>query len=196
MRYEKINIDQALEQLGGSEKLYRTLITGFYERYQGVDQEIGEMLEENKYDEARRMAHSLKGLSGNLGTDQLREKSMALEYGIRDEVDEIPALFKAFSEELHEVMFEVEVLIKDRFEEHYFRNVENLYGDGSFFEACSELISALETYRYSDVKRALAKFNDITIPKRHSDQAVIVKSYINDYDYNLAIEELKKLETT
>lgn len=194
MTYKRIDIDEALAQLGGSEKLYKTLVMGFFERYQGVDVQIETLLSEDQLDEARRMAHSIKGLCGNLGTNQLRERAMALEYAIRDESEGIDECMEAFSLELEEVMIEVEELIKDRFSEHIAMNVEQVYGEGLFLEACGRLISALETYRYSDVKLAYGKLTEVMIPIKYKEVMEELVTHIEAYDYDLAIIVLKKVE--
>jgi len=78
-----IDLKLALLNLGGSAKLYRTLITGFFEKYSHIDNEIYELLIQRKLDDARRMAHSIKGLSGNLGVEELRRVALDLELDIK-----------------------------------------------------------------------------------------------------------------
>jgi len=78
-----IDLKLALLNLGGSAKLYRTLITGFFEKYSHIDNEIYELLIQRKLDDARRMAHSIKGLSGNIGVEELRRVALDLELDIK-----------------------------------------------------------------------------------------------------------------
>lgn len=74
-----IDIKTALSNLGNSVKLYRTLINGFIEKYDHIDNEIYELIIQRKIEDARRLAHSLKGLCGNVGTVELKLCAEALE---------------------------------------------------------------------------------------------------------------------
>lgn len=194
MIYDRINIIEALAQLGNSEKLYKTLVTGFFDRYQGVDLQIEALIRDDQMDEARRVAHSIKGLCGNLGTNQLRERAKDLEYAIRDQSIEIDECMSAFSVELEQVMIEVDALIKDRFSDHNIKEESLVYGEGLFLEACATMKSALETYRYSDVKWAYGKICEIEIPEKYKEMMKALRTYIEDYEYEWAINVINELE--
>lgn len=79
-----INIKNALLNLGGSVKLYKTLVQGFKEKYTYIDDDIKIKLLNKEMEEARRLAHSIKGLAGNLGATDLQEKSKILELIVKD----------------------------------------------------------------------------------------------------------------
>lgn len=199
MTYERIDINEALLQLGGSEKLYRTLITGFNDKYQMVDEEIGRLLDEGRIEEARRLAHSLKGLSGNLGAHGLREKAKNLEFGIRDSEPDVTDRLRLFSEELKRVFAEVHHILSSRYAEsngvHQAPDhigIEPTDEDG-FIGSCRDLINALETYKYSEVRDAFARFEAHTPPKKFKKDVEVVKVYVMDYDYDIAIELVRDM---
>jgi len=108
----KMNMDAALAHLGGSRSLFDTLISGFYNQYNHVDEDIKKLLETGNQEDARLLAHSIKGLSGNLGATELIEKSKALEVAIEENFDTRTSDLKAFSKALKEVIEEIVVLLE------------------------------------------------------------------------------------
>jgi HPt (histidine-containing phosphotransfer) domain-containing protein len=83
-----VHIDEksALALLGNSEKLYVKLVTSFYGKYKDIEGDFEELVDQNDYEEARRLAHSIKGLCGNLGAHELQEISKELEYAFKDQL--------------------------------------------------------------------------------------------------------------
>ncbi len=193
MTYNKIDISEALAQLGGSEKLYKTLVNGFYDKYQSVDKEIESLINNHDMEDARRLAHSIKGLSGNLGAKGLREKALDLECAIRDESGHMLNALDAFSDELELVISEVRHLLSTKYNEIAKPEVTKTYGEDEFIKSCYDLLSALETYRYSEVKAALDKFAQVKVLLKYQNEASVIKSHVDNYDYDLAIELLKDL---
>ena len=82
-----LNIKEALVHLGGSVSLYRTLVKGFKDKYSSIDQDIKIELQALEIGNARRLAHSMKGLSGNLGASDLQRYSRLLEDVIKAYID-------------------------------------------------------------------------------------------------------------
>lgn len=113
--YRTIDIELALSHLGGSERLYKTLVTGFYDHYKDVDVQIGNLLEMDDVEGARRLAHSLKGLSANLGALELRDKALALEMSIRDKRPDRDDRLNDFSQILKLVIQEAKTILTNRF---------------------------------------------------------------------------------
>lgn len=195
MVYDRINIEEALDQLGGSDKLYKTLVSGFYKKYQSVDVSIEDLVDQNEMEDARRLAHSIKGLSGNLGARRLREKAMNLEYAIRDNTADIKVCITYFSDELKAVIIEVEDLLNTRYKDKVESEARIEPGEDGFIASCKELLSALETYKYSEVKVAFKQFNTIKVIRTYKNEVEEVRRYVEDYDYDLAINVLKRLIT-
>ena len=73
---------EAIKNLGGNELLYNKHIGKFKINYANSTDHIDTLLEEQNYDEARRLAHSIKGLSGTLGMPNLQSAAAALEKAI------------------------------------------------------------------------------------------------------------------
>ncbi|PKM67218.1 MAG: hypothetical protein CVU95_07915 [Firmicutes bacterium HGW-Firmicutes-2] len=109
----KMDIEAALSHLGGSKPLFDTLISGFYNQYSHVDDDIKKLLVTGNQEDARLLAHSIKGLSGNLGATELVEKSKALEVAIESDLNTKASDLKAFSKALNEVLEEIVRLLDE-----------------------------------------------------------------------------------
>jgi len=80
-----IDMEQGIRRLGGNKKLYRDLLLKMKSGYADSANEIKVLLSEGKPDDAERLAHSIKGVAGNLGATQLQSASQALESSIKNQ---------------------------------------------------------------------------------------------------------------
>ena len=74
--------EDAIKNMGGLESIYFKHIEKFKVNYANSTESITGLLADRNYDEARRLAHSLKGLSGTLGMLDVMEASAELEKAI------------------------------------------------------------------------------------------------------------------
>ncbi len=81
---EGVNITESLERLGNNRKLYFSLLKDFVRRNTKTIPAIREALEREDYGTAELMAHTLKGVSGNIGAESVYEKSKALNEVIKE----------------------------------------------------------------------------------------------------------------
>lgn len=188
-----INVQEALEHLGGSVTLYRSLVKGFIEKYSDIDSDIKHALLEGDLEEAHRLAHSMKGLAGNLGTvgmqktakrldDRLKAliekglpKSGAMEHAYAIIVDE----FDGFSVALKSAVSNLEMLLAESDEQ-----IEEQESDEStLFEP---LINALSTFNYEEVSYEVEQLEAEAFVKQQSDFWETVINYIEDYEYDKA----------
>ncbi|MBF0625617.1 MAG: response regulator [Magnetococcales bacterium] len=77
-----IDLASALARLGGNRKLFRNLLLGFGRHHGDVSARLEAALAEGDWEQARRLAHSLKGLAANMSADDLAATALALEEAI------------------------------------------------------------------------------------------------------------------
>lgn len=207
-----IDLKGALANLGNSPKLYRTLITGFIEKYSHIDNEIYELIIQRKIEEARRMAHSLKGLCGNLGTGDLQDSAMTLETDLKqylvkpisdEEVERIiESSWYEFSVNLGKVL-PILVSLLQANEENFLEAVQ-VNDLMSFFhpahnevhivnlpqetgeEMVKRLLNAINTYNYERINEVLESVNDEVMHKIFSITWDLIKIHIKNYEYDEA----------
>ncbi|HWQ77512.1 MAG TPA: ATP-binding protein [Anaerovoracaceae bacterium] len=93
--------EDAIKNLGGMESIYYKHVEKFKINYANTAEAISVLLREKKYDEARRLAHSVKGLGGTLGMLYVMESSSELEKAIlKGEDYDLSAELENFDKEL------------------------------------------------------------------------------------------------
>jgi CheY-like chemotaxis protein len=81
---DSINMEGALTRLGGNRKLYRRLLQMFQDEHANKIQTIQEALKNDDIELARLLVHSLKGVAGTIGADELIAATKQLELSIAD----------------------------------------------------------------------------------------------------------------
>lgn len=84
--------------------LYRKLLVDFHDRYHNAADELQEMLERQNAEDARVLAHSIRGMAGNLGAEVLQTAATEIETALdrQEPVDE--AMRATFRHALETVM--------------------------------------------------------------------------------------------
>ncbi len=75
-----IDVRKGVTLLGGDTTLYRNMLFKFADTQVGAQAQISQALAQKDFNGARQTAHTIKGLSGNIGADRLYDKSMRLNY--------------------------------------------------------------------------------------------------------------------
>ena len=84
---EPVNLQDALRRLNGNHVLLSGLLLKFIQNYEDLDTKIRDLLEAENRKEAVRLAHSLKGASGNIGATNAYLLASALEQQLESESD-------------------------------------------------------------------------------------------------------------
>ncbi len=111
---EGVDMADGLARLGGNRKLYRKLLIRLHDDYVHSEAEITGMLERGETAEARRLAHSIKGVAGNVGAKGLHLAAAGLEAAIKEadgnDIQEKLAVFGRESDSLMAALAELEVV--------------------------------------------------------------------------------------
>jgi two-component system sensor histidine kinase/response regulator len=102
-----ISVATGLRYLGGNMTAYRKLLHRFRLDHGQADREIRRLLALGKRADAEREAHSVKGLAGQMGADDLRACAALLESALRKDGTTIAPLIDVFAQALAVVMQEL-----------------------------------------------------------------------------------------
>lgn len=106
-----IRIKSAVRRFGGKAELFRKVLATFRKDYINAIREIEESLEQGDFERAQRMAHTIKGLAGNLGAASLSESSGTLESRLQNGAKEdLEELLSQIERDLREVLDSAAVL--------------------------------------------------------------------------------------
>lgn len=107
-----IDLDLALEQLGGNRDLHHRLLGEFHTAYRDADSRIDQAIAADQRDTALRLAHSLKSASTQIGATDLGKASAAVESALRQGLPG-EALRLTLREELERVSSSISGLFAD-----------------------------------------------------------------------------------
>ncbi|MBF0526612.1 MAG: response regulator [Deltaproteobacteria bacterium] len=100
-----IDVESGLNRVGGNKVLYRRLLIKFYHHNSRVDVQIKHALENSDIELAQRLAHSVKGVAGNIGAKDLHTAARDLEQAIRyGYIEETHKLLDTFTQAMGPVM--------------------------------------------------------------------------------------------
>jgi signal transduction histidine kinase/CheY-like chemotaxis protein/HPt (histidine-containing phosphotransfer) domain-containing protein len=104
-----IALSSGLSRVGGNEKLYARLLCRFREGQEKAAQEIRAALQSGDMETAGRLAHTVKGVSGNLGAEGLYRGAAELEEAIKEGKKNVDPVLTEFSSRLKTVMEGIKV---------------------------------------------------------------------------------------
>ena len=100
-----IDVKAGFFQANKNPDLYLKLLRSFLEEYSGADDRIAADMAGDRQSEAGRLAHSLKGVGGNIGAQVLHQKAADLEDAINaGEFKQSSAVWTDFTEALNRVL--------------------------------------------------------------------------------------------
>jgi HPt (histidine-containing phosphotransfer) domain-containing protein len=108
---EGIDVEAGLNRLLGNRGTYKRILLKFRDDFQKAGDLIKDLVSREAYEEAERMAHSIKGASGNLGADELQRASESLEKWFKDGGQDLPEQeYKNFIKALDKVLVSISTL--------------------------------------------------------------------------------------
>ena len=107
-----ISVTTGLARMRNNHTLYLELLTKFLRDYTQATAQIKSALEAEEVEPAQRLAHSIKGVSGNLGAQDVQRAAADLETAIRDnETDRLNDILNDFQNQLAVAMDSMQKLL-------------------------------------------------------------------------------------
>jgi two-component system sensor histidine kinase/response regulator len=111
-----LNIEAGLYRSGNNEKVYHKLLRSFAQKYKGLGGQIDRLVFEGNSAELAALMHAFAGVAGNVGADQLYERSVVLSQQFKRAATENQPLnnlpitddLKAITEETNRLVAEIE----------------------------------------------------------------------------------------
>ncbi|MCI5130096.1 MAG: response regulator, partial [Candidatus Electrothrix sp. EH2] len=193
---EGIDFSGGLQRVEGNKKLYLKLLKSFYREQKATPNNISELLAKQDRNEIRHLAHSLKGVAGNLGMYDIQTLASQAEQKAGDGTDEeLQHAFEKLTQELKKVI----KYLAPRFEErekqgkqHRAEKVLNGADRRKALELLQRLAVLLEQSDFSSLQflegnqeavRALLDENSLTE----------LTEYIEGFHFKNALELISKI---
>ena len=201
---EGISMYEGLERVSGNMKLYRKLLLSFILNYEHFGIELIKALDELELVTAERLAHTLKGVAGNIGAKEVFElakeldaelkkpdyERLKVEELLKQTILEIEKVSHSIKEALNQENIRSEQII----EPESYEIEEPLYNQVVALELLAKLKDALASYR-TDSEEIFEAFERVVSMKLEKQDLAEIKSKIGDYDYESALESVERIAT-
>jgi PAS domain S-box-containing protein len=191
------DVATALKQVRGKTGQYLKLLLLFRESHTDFVRRTGAALDANDFKTAGRLSHTLKGTSGTLGADALREAASQLEKSCRDAQ---PAACRidlaALAAELTERLETLATLNEARLNEPGPPSATAPAIDREALSAAlNTLVGMLRTYDFQsedELESLRSTFSDPKLSQSLEELAL----YLRNFSYDLAMKQLEMIATT
>ena len=191
-----INLKEGLMRIGGNEKLYRKLLMKLRDDYAGAGQEIKTLLNSDKGAEAERLAHSIKGVAGNVGAGSLQEAAAALESTIKKgETDSYEEKISFFGRVLSDVVTALKILGEEPEQTDMGMAVAGEADPQMLSAALEEMMPYLKTRKPKQCKEAMDKMKAIPWPTDVSMEMADLERFIKKYKFKDALPLAESLQS-
>ena len=187
-----IDLADGLNRVGGNRELYRSLLIELRDGYAKAPAELAGHIEAGRKQEAQRLAHSIKGVAGNVGAGGLQAAAAAVESALKDGRAEIcPPLLEELAQVLGPLVEALEVLgaAADP-------AVKKANGPESSPQeragALEELAAALKTRKPKTSNEAFENISRLNWPPEFSQKISDLGELVSNYQF---MEALALLET-
>ncbi len=102
-----INTQEALKRLGGNQKLYKRMLRAFVQSHGQTGNTLSMYLQQNEWSDAKRLIHTIKGLTLTLGITALADSSKELEKQLKAHKSPQDLMIK-FNQDLIKSIAEIE----------------------------------------------------------------------------------------
>ncbi len=188
-----IEINKGLETVGGSQKTYHKILKIFYCKNQTLYDEIRTAINGEDINTATRLAHTIKGVAGNIGAESLYDISARLESELKTKgVDAAVDLLDTFEDKLNTVLSSVRIFINGssiKANQNVLKPLANVD-----MEKVNKIIEELSQIIEFDISEARSKVKQLKEILGETKEITVIETAIDDYDDNAmsGIERLKE----
>jgi polar amino acid transport system substrate-binding protein len=192
-----ISVKSGLTKVGGNRKLYRKLLSKFRGNHADVAKDIRKALDMDDPETATRLAHTVKGVAGNIGAQDLHLTAADLDVALRQaQTENISGLLDAFSESLDLVLNSIADLeLKDRDAAETQRSAQSV-PESIDRDRVFSLLSELREFLEEDDTRAVRTLEALreALPGGMAEgELTDLEKHIGGYAFKEALETLAEV---
>ena len=180
-----LNIESALGRMNNKKKLYLSILGKFYTNNQNFINEIRTTLVNRDYENAKRLIHTLKGVSGTIGADSIHKSSKLVEDCIEGKDEE----------KIQEILNKLEIELKQLFGDIASRLDFGAKSKSKELniELVKEIIPKLKQLLTKKSPKAKVLIKELEEAGLSGDKFEQMASKLNKYDFKGALQSLEEL---
>ena len=190
---EGIDVGSGLSKIAGNKDLYIKLLLKFFNSNQTCHDDISKALAASDFESIRQIAHTIKGVSGNLGMNTLCLSSGRLEKSAKESrKDLVEKSFTLFSSDLKTVFTSIEVMGASM-------HVDNGRAEGDYDDSQCDVDQAVQSLErvlalinddVAEARTGLAQLkNELAVTSFYPD-LVIIENALDDFEMDQAEQAL------
>ena len=189
-----IKIAAGLSRLGDNQKLYRSLLKKFQKNQANSIQEIRTALEKKDLELAIRLAHTIKGVSGNIGAMELHAAARDLESGIIAEGEKVSSVqIESVQSHLDQVLTSITELENANHESASHSDDLDAHLDLSHIKPLIDELLALLEDDDTEAASVLDQLKEQFSGTRFLEKLKDLEEMIGEYDFEKALDYFKTL---
>jgi len=182
-----IDTGAGLARVGGNSRLYLDLLGKFLRDHGDAHREIAEALEKKDAELARRIAHTVKGTSANIGAAALSAAASSVESSIAsDDGEALPAQLSQLGARLQEISAALKTAL-EKLKPAEPKGADRPQGDkAKLAEFISSLLPHLQKQKPKPSKDLMGEISGYAWPAAYSDEIAALGRAINGYKFKEA----------
>jgi PAS domain S-box-containing protein len=185
-----INLAEGLKRVAGNRRLYRDLLKQFVAKQGDAATQISAALESGNTKLAERIAHTVKGVAGNIGIKEVQSLAQKLEKALRGGEGRVLALLVEFASLMSAQVLAIEKALSDSATAR--REKARPFNSEAAADAVAQLRILLEASD-GDAEESFRSLQDVvagTVEKQLLDD---LGASINDFDFDGALVRLDEI---
>jgi len=185
-RLPGIDIKWGVQRIGGNIELYESLLKNFLQDHRYALEKIRVSLEDERPEEARRLVHTLSGVSGNLGATLLEKASIFFEQHIKQKNhSHYDADFHQLEQSFSEVMNGLQIWLRSRTD----NNAQPIPAShellGDVLEKFESMLQEADSAALQLLPQVLSKLG----MKKNSSESEQLTTLLQEYNFDSALEK-------
>ncbi len=184
---------EGINRVAGNQELYKKLLLSFYQDNKEKTQQIKQALQANDFNTARHLAHSVKGVSGNISANRLFSAARSLELQLNQESQEnLSELLDHFIAAMDEVMNSLAFLARIKSSEVTQPTDRSPINRASIAESIKELVALLDEFNM-DAEQSFQNLNNQLSQQQYKQAMLKLDQAISNLEFDSATKILIEL---
>jgi signal transduction histidine kinase/CheY-like chemotaxis protein len=187
-----VNLADGLKRVAGNRRLYRDLLRQFAEKQGDAAAQISTALESGDKGLAERIAHTVKGVAGNIGITEVQSSAQKVERAIREGQDSVPALLGEFASLMKTQVNAIEQALRDTAAAQPEEASTAPFSEEAAVAAIDRLRTLLEASD-GDAEEAFRSLHAAVAGTVDKPQLDALNASITDFDFEAALLKLNQI---
>ena len=188
-----IDRETGLKRVNGNRKLYRNILLSFYRNYPDTGAKIKDAADQKDYEQAQRLAHTVKSISGSIGAIKLQEESEKLESAFKSgENEEALSHLTSFNLELEHIIQSLAVLGQEE-DQMEAASPQKEHDPEKLLRLLQDLQSQINQRKLKQCKEIIAEIDELPWPGDLKDELAGVKKLVARFKHKDALPLLETL---